>query len=410
MLILLVALGRFGDAVIGSFGYAQNIYGIAALLCAGHGIAVVASLAPLRQDSSGSAARSRLLRIMTTAWASTAVLIVLAAVFGALSALILPIALPVFLGTYLATMTSAIFLPIAQSLSGLQQVRGHEHRSLLHTVEGFIISIGLSLAAINWATDAAVAVTAVGVACVAGDLWSTLRRYRSLAGEIRGIPTLALRSFVEAPRAAFALVPRTAAGGYDGLILMGAFLVVSQVALLQSPATGAAVVSLIAVVRTIVVPLKSFGIVGGRLIRKQTTDPTDTARLFWRLVRVGAIALTPVGLVCVIAPGVAMAVLHLPDTADAELAVRLIGVQLLLEPITGLGAAMLKVLIAPTALLAPLAIALWAWAVPAVLIANLFTELTAASIWGILLIGRLLFCALVIRSTMPSRLQAKPVP
>lgn len=403
MLILLVLLGRFGDSVVGSFGYAQNVYGIVAVLCAGHGIAVMAALAG-SSPAGSNPARARLLPILTTAWASTALLVLLALLFGATSVLVLPVHVPIFAAAYLAATTSAVFLPLAQSFTGLQQVRGHEYRSLLHTVEGFVISVGLGGAGVLLASDAVFAVTAIGLGCFFGDLWSTARRYMSVRGEVRGLPTAALRVFLSAPKTALARVPRTAAGGYDGLILMTSFIVVSQVAVSHGAATGAATVTLIAAVRTIVVPLKSFGIVGGRLIRSQTSDPMTTARLFWLLVRVGAIAIAPLGLVCLIVPAAPIALLQLESTSDVEFAVRLVGGQLLLEPLTGLGAAMLKVIVKPTALLLPLATSLLGWALPATLALNALSDLTVAGIWTILLIGRIGFAAFLIRAARPGRL------
>lgn len=417
-LVTLVALSAFGPMTISMYGIALSVYGIAVVLCAGHSVAVISRLSryPVGGEPNG-ACRTHFTEIVATAWASTIALVMLTFGFGVISAMLLPlhsgqfagpegdatgkvVLLPIDVGqfavAYAAATVGAVLLPLGQCLVGRQQVLGLERVSTVHSLETFAIGTGLALIGIHLAPNAETALAAIGAGGLCAEIWGFVRRRNSLDAGDHGIIRAGLVRFASRPRRAFRGVPRTAAGGYDGIVLLSAFAVVSQLAFHVSPLTGAVTVTAIAFLRSIVVPLKSVGLVGGRLVVQGSAGNTIDASLIRRVIGAVACLLVPAGAVIALAPWPLQHLLGLPPGPDVELVIRLVGVQLMLEPVTGVGSAMLKIIVKPTTVLLPLVLCMWGFALPMISISTAMHASSLLSIWTILLTARIAFCVCVL--------------
>lgn len=391
-LITVVALSAFGSSTVSVYGIALGVYGVAVVLCAGHGVAVISRLSRFHAGLDEHAeSRPHFVEIISTAWASTIVLLLLTATFGTISAILLPVDTALFIAAYTSATIGAVLLPLSQCLIGKQLVLGLERISTVHFIETFIIGVGLALIGVLLSPSANIALLAVGIGGVLADAWGFIRRYRSLGPGDRGTVRAGLASFIAGPMRPFRGVLRVAAGGYDGVVLLVAFTVVSQLALQVSPLTGAVTVTLIATIRSIVIPLKSVGLVGGRLIVQNSPDGVINSSLVRRAIRAVAYILVPIGALITLSPEPVQYLLGLPTGPDVELVVRLMGVQLMLEPITGVGSAMLKVIVKPTTVLLPLTLCMWGFAVPAVAISAALDTLSLLNIWTVLIAARIAF-------------------
>ena len=173
-LITLVALSTFGPTTVSMYGIALSVYGIAVVLCAGHGVAVVSRLS--RHHLGGEPNRESgtlFTEIVSTAWASTIALVTLTFSFGAISAILLPIDAGQFAGAYAAATVGAVLLPLGQCLVGKQQVLGLERRSTMHSLETFAIGTGLALVGIRLAPNAEIALLALAVSTLGADVWGS---------------------------------------------------------------------------------------------------------------------------------------------------------------------------------------------------------------------------------------------
>lgn len=405
-LVTLVALSAYGPTTVSAYGIALSVYGIAVVLCAGHGVAVISKLSRffLAGESTGES-RTHFTELVSTAWASTFALVTLTFGFGAISAMLQPLDSGQFVVAYAAATVGAALLPLGQCLVGKQQVLGLERRSTMHSLEAFAIGTGLALVGIRLAPNAETALLAIAVSSLGADAWGFVRRLNSLGASDRGILRAGWARFASSPRTAFNRVPRTAAGGYDGIVLLSSFTLASQLAFHVSPFTGAVTVTAITFVRSIVIPLKSVGLVGGRLVAQGSPSGTSDARLIWRAIGSVACFLVPVGVVIAVAPWPLQYLLALPPGPEVELVIRLIGLQLILEPITGVGSAMLKIIAKPTAVLLPLVLCMWGLALPAIAIGTAMDTASLLGIWTILFTARIAFCACVVfglfRTSMP---------
>lgn len=396
-LITLVALSTFGPTTVSMYGIALSVYGIAVVLCAGHGVAVISRLSRHHLGVEPNRESGTLFtEIVSTAWASTIALVTLTFSFGAISAILLPIDAGQFAVAYAAATIGAVLLPLGQCLLGKQQVLGLERRSTMHSLETFTIGTGLALVGIRLAPSAEIALLVIAVSTLGADVWGFVRRRNSLDARDRGIIRAGWVRFTSRPLRAFRAVPHTAAGGYDGIVLLSTFTLVSQLAFHVSPLTGAVTVTAIAFVRSIVIPLKSVGLVGGRLVVQGSPGGSTDAGLIRRAICTAACFLIPVGAVIALVPWPLQHLLGLPPGPEAELVIRLVGVQLILEPITGVGSAMLKIIVKPTTVLLPLVLCMWGFALPAIAIGTAMNTSSLHSIWTILLTARIAFCACVV--------------
>ncbi|MET9064015.1 hypothetical protein ACWDR1_00520 [Streptosporangium sandarakinum] len=303
---------------------------------------------------------------------------------------------------YWSRVPTLVLIPVENVIVGLLIVLGREGVQLRTTLENLALT---SLAALTlpWLKlgDMAVLV-AIGVFGVAVDIFTTIRQWVRLGpvrGQLAGALVRAVPLFLSQPGTHLRTMLLAVTGASDGLIMMGSFAVVTALASGVSVEAAAVTATLISVIRTVVVPLKQYGIVAGRLAKAPGEQPGlapgARMRLFIALV---AAVMAPLGLVFIAFPQMVASVVGIGDPSQAALLViRVAGVQLLLEPMAGFASAALKILTVPSAAMRPLLIAMFGMALPVMAALFITGHLSLIAIWVTLLGARVVFCAQVFR-------------
>ncbi|WP_344862992.1 hypothetical protein [Planomonospora alba] len=301
---------------------------------------------------------------------------------------------------YWSRVPSLLLIPVENLISGLLIVRGREGANLRTTLENFILTF-LSALVLPWfGLDAVSALIVIGAFCVIIDILTVIRQWVRL-GPVGKDLVQALKNgapeFFSQPAAHLRTMLSAVAGASDGLIMMSSFAVVTALASRVSPEAAAITAVLISVIRTIVVPLKQYGLVAGKLTkaaRGPDADPRSHMRLFITMV---SAVMTLLGITFIVAPQlIAYAIGIERPSGGAMAAIRISGVQLLMEPLAGFASAALKVLTTPSAAMRPLMISMFGIALPAMLVFHFAGGLTLIVIWSTLLTARLVFCVQVL--------------
>src|SRR5699024_12423137 len=111
-------------------------------------------------------------------------------------------------------------------------------------------------------------------------------------------------------------------------------------------AQAAATVTFITVIRTLLVPLQAYGMVGGRLLRAAPGTPRDHGHRV-RVYTVSiALLLWPIALLFLVGPVPIAGLLGLEQDPVVIWGLRLVGLQLLLEPLADFLSSVLKIVVA----------------------------------------------------------------
>ncbi len=102
----------------------------------------------------------------------------------------------------------------------------------------------------------------------------------------------------------------------------------------------------------------------------------------------------PLGLIFLISPQSIQYFipLHSNDPEIFNFAIRIVGIQFIIEPFTGFLASALKIVIRPSATLIALMISLWGFALPLSFYLFKINYLNPVTIWSVLVSARVLFC------------------
>lgn len=389
MALLAVAAACFGADAAAEAGVIGQIAGLATVALVGVTVLVLhrcAARAPGWLD------RLAELRVFSLAACAAAALAYLAAIgLAAAGSGLSPVGL-----AYAASVLPAVAAtPAVAWCLGAMQLANRDGVNLAWSIATAAAS--LAAAAVAWAArlDPAAGLALIGGAwslATLASVWDRVRRTRELerdaapdARSAEGRPRVAWRSLASA-------LGGSALGAADGIILMAAFILIVEAARGRSAEAAVAVLFAINVARLFVLPLKQFGMVGGRMLAG--ADPSDRpafSRAFLSVV-LGIMAGAAVLVVALVAVGGA------PSSVSLALA-GLVAAQLLVEPFASYRSAVRKVLEGPAASLAPLA-ATAAAAVGAVLLlsgplAGAGAALGAEAIWVIWALGRLAFAVAV---------------
>jgi len=412
-LVILAILGSISPAAVTAFGLAQTIYGLALALTSGLTIATIGALTRRRgatldrRDTTAQTAS-----MLAVARVSTVALLTLVALTGSVLVIALdgPTAL-LLTASYVGLVLSCAVVPWYQVIAGVLQVAGRERVTLKISMASVAASLALAAAARAITSDPLTLVTVVGVTTSLCELVGAAAS-RHAARDLldwRGAGRVASTALRLDLRQTIGRLPSAIAPSLDVLPLMTTFAVATYVASTASVEAGAATATVIALLRTLIVPLKAFGVVAGRLTRVYSTSPVSEVRECARIVGLLLVASITTGALVIILRGPLAAVLGLPDAVSSTI-LFFAGAQLMLEAVTGVGNTMLKVLVAPTTLLAEISIVMWGLALPALaLVAH--SGASAELVWTVLLGARLVFATLVLlawarwarRSTNASR-------
>ncbi|SDM05766.1 hypothetical protein SAMN04488074_11621 [Lentzea albidocapillata subsp. violacea] len=393
-LIFFHTLSAYEPTVVAAYATALNLIMVFVIAAGGFQMLVVSRFRPadFRPDTWRPETADRLSALAATA---VAVLVGLAALLAlAGGALALMTSGSALVETaYWARVPSVWLVPITSMLSGILVLMGKEGVALRVAVENLVLTIAVAFVLTFFDLSGPAILVCIGLFGTAVDLSLVLRQWIGL-GPMRGAAGAALRRGVRLISAPgrwqyVKAVPRAVSGAVDALLLAATFTVVTALATTVSPVAGAITGSLVALIRTVVVPLKAYGMVAGRM-----TKQSENAATMNTFVTTVGLFFIPAGLFLLVSPATFVNLVgeYPADSPGILLAVRLVGAQLVLEPFTGFVSSALKVLVAPSATLRSLAISLFGCALPAISVLSWTGSLSLGGVWIVLLLTRVLFC------------------
>ncbi len=391
-LILAIFMAFYGDEVQATVGLTASYFGIAFVVTAGFTVAAVFALAK-HVSSPVSDCGPILVGEFRVGSAAAVVLSVLAVIAGLLLPPIIGVEAALFYAFWFTSIGSLLIMPFGATLSGTFQARNRDLENLLLSVGATLIQLGAALAVGLAGASPLHAVLTVGLTGFACDLLALL--YRSVFldrshGLGARLVLAGIREFLAKPLLAVRQFPDRTKGALDGLILMTVFTVAGTVATQNSARDGAIVVTVVAILRSFVIPLKQYGLVGGRLIRQREALGEDAVRNFRVLALISFAILA--------ATALSFVVLRASTTAFSSipwLIVLLMVAQLCAEPITGFGFAAHKILSAPSFGVKALAIISFCVTIPVLLVLPSINVATAEVIWLAVFGSRVLFATAI---------------
>ncbi len=385
VLVFFSALSAYGPEVPASYGSTLSLLLVVMSLGTAYQILVVARLRgeTLLRDTEKPAA------LAAVVLAGSVFLSAAALVAGG-GALFFQHSPALFAAYYLACLPSVFIAPLMYAAGGILVVTGQEGVRLRTSAENFAGYAVLAAAVFLWQPPPVVALVVIGAGCSLIDLATLVRTVlrtepRARTAAVRAVRTGARRMF---SAHVMRSVPGSFSGSFDVLVLVVTFALVAQIATSLPVAQAAATVAFITVVRTLVVPLKPYGMVAGRLLRTAEGVPEDPTRRLRLFTASMALVLWPVALLFLAAPGPIAGLLGLEQEPLVLWGVRLVGVQLLLEPWAGFLSSVLKVVVAPHATVRGLVVLLWCTALPVIALLALAGLLNLLSLWLVLVTAR----------------------
>lgn len=363
-----------------------NVFGVLSILGVGSTITVLRNLSIARRKkvsdptALGRIVGSELAVSVILGAVSSSLFLPLVWLAGSARALDAHLVLAYGLGGFLWCMLT----PVNLALNGALQALDMDGKNLVFAIATSVCqaaSVALMATTID---DAATALFCTGAMSGLILLGAITARAQGLKGSVgsRVVPIfdgLNVRGLVRA------MHERLQAGA-DGLVYMTTFFVASFVAATHSDEAGVTIALAISFFRLIVVPIKQFGLVGGRFVAKNSGGTLTLASI-------------PPAALWICAP-VAVMILVFGYTnsgiAHGVLPV-LLALQLLLEPWAGVLFASAKVSLGPEVGVRLLMGVYWCGVVPALVLVSVLGLATPVGIWAVLLLGRFSFAVGTVR-------------
>jgi hypothetical protein len=390
---LSILFAFYSESAGATVGLTASYFGVALVATAGLGVAAVFHLSshaamPLEDIA------QELGVLFRTSTAATVLLLAVTVAAGMVIPSVVAVDGVLFSAYWFGYSASVIVLPFAATMTGVFQSRNRDTENLLLTIAAAVIHLGLTYVS---ASSGQTALTTVLVAAIAGSITDVLAvawRVVMLAPD----RTLGIRSiargvvlFARRPIEAFRELPGSVTGALDGLILMTVFTVAGTIAARASVLDGAIVVLVVATLRTLIIPLKQFGMAGGRLIVQRRAHGVPDGTQLRTLVATSAVILWSIAALIVLVRATTPLLGLLPWPI-----VLLMGTQLVLEPVTGVAFAAQKILDRPAFGLRTLAIVSFAGTLPVLLLLSALGAATALSVWSTVFCARVLFFLLLL--------------
>ncbi|MEZ3157800.1 hypothetical protein AB1K56_12810 [Microbacterium sp. BWR-S6Y] len=405
LLVLLVVAAAYGPAVQAAVGFAGSIIGIVTVLATGFIIVTVRTCTPtLTPDGRPTDESSRLygrqlslsLLVGVLLLGIVGVIVLAAGVFsvGPLS------------GAYLAAAALAVaFAPALFVLNAGFQTIHRDSGNLVVACVGTAVHVSVAFIVGAVGVSDFAAVTLMGgissLTAVFGLVARSWQLHRSGLLTVDAVRRGAA-DIARSPRSTSRILVEVATASLDGVVFMTVFATTIAVALHSSVAAGAQMALAVAVMRTIIIPMKQFGIVGARFTLRARALPSQFA------FRDVAIATEAVLVASVAILVVSRIVLPAVQTLS-WLLIALMAAQLLLEPFAGVAYAYRRIVDGPSAGLAALLIAYGGLYPVLILTLVAVGGAQAEALWAALLASRILFVILLTRSKAGRRLQPLPV-
>lgn len=385
VLVFFSALSVYGPEVPASYGSTLSLLLVVLSLGTAYQILVVARLRKetLLHDADKPAALASVVLAGSVCLAAVALVAGGAALFFQHSPVL-------FAAYYLAYLPSVLIAPLLYAAGGILVVTGQEGVRLRTSVENFVGYAALAVAVFLWQPSPVVALVVIGLGCSLIDFATLVRSVLRAEPEARNAALRAVRIGARDMFSAQVVrsVPGSFSGSFDVLVLVMTFALVAQIATTLPVAQAAAAVAFITVTRTLVVPLKPYGMVAGRLLRAFEGTPEERGRRLRLFTASMALLLWPIALPFLIVPAFVAGLLGLEQEPLVLWGLRLVGVQLLMEPWAGFLSSVLKIVIAPRATVRSLVVLLWCTALPAIALLALTGSLNLLSLWLVMIVAR----------------------
>lgn len=299
--------------------------------------------------------------------------------------------------------------PFVAVVSGLTQAAAQDGFGLWVSILSTGLTVASAVIGMAIGLDAPVALTVIGLtSLVVQSLNLALRLKRLLRFRI-GIITAARNAFAgfaEAGRTAFSPIPQFLST-VDGFVFMLTFTTAISVAAHHSQADGEMVAIIVSLLRSLIVPTKQLGIIGGRMSKQGTlgrpspqddnssaeVDPALVRRLNLRTVQFSAATITTV----TAAVALVLMVTGVVHVAPILIVV-LVTAQLLLEPWAGILFSFLKVASGPKAGLVALIVSYVGLGLGGLALIAIVDLGGIVVIWSWLFVVRLVFIVLTVRA------------
>lgn len=383
--ILVVSYDASVQTVVGLTG---TYFGLALVLVAGFTVSAIFRLSRMKNESV-EALRAPITEEFRLASGAAVSLGVFAAVGGILLPLVLSVD-PVLFRTYwFGTALSLLVLPFSATLLGVYQTRNRDGENLAIAVTAALFQVLVAVSVVRAELSSLNAVLVIGVSGVVSDVGALVYRLKRLGfeeGTTRRVLSDSVSLFVASPIHAIRELPSRLKPALDGLVLMTVFTVAGTVAAANGPRDGAVVVLVVALMRAVVIPLKQFGLVGGRLIAQAGGTLADDRVRFFQLTAIATGILVSIAASLLVVRAIATPLSLIP-----WMIISMMALQLCMEPVTGFGFGAQKVLTSPTFGLRSLVVISLGLTIPALLTLWLLGWGSAESIWAVVFLGRLIF-------------------
>lgn len=386
-LILLLLAISFSDEVRAAVALGGSVSGLVTVLASGFVATTVRSTAIAYKKSGGmTGVPSALAKELSPALGAAALLVVVGVAVLAVG-MIMPGAsrlFAVYLGFALASIALA---PLMFVLNGAFQALQQDGRNLWTAVIGTCVQLAIAVIVVIWAPSGPIAVAVLGLgvslAAVIGCSYRMLQLSRLGALQFGDLAS-ALISILRRPANLFQGLLERAAASIDGVVFVAFFTLAIMVATAYDPSSGAVVGLAVTLMRATVVPLKQFGLVGGRFVLREEGKP-------------GAMNLASVQRSCAMILSIAASILILVRLATPILdelpwiIVAMMVVQLILEPWGSVLYSYTKVVHSAYKGLPALLIAYVAVGAPGLAMVAFFGGASPVAVWTVLIVTRVLF-------------------
>ncbi|MCZ4067066.1 hypothetical protein O1W71_05230 [Microbacterium sp. H37-C3] len=397
VVILLIMATAYSDDVQAAIGLGGSTAAIVTVVASGFVVTTI------RARTAGRSLEGEL-----TGAVGTAMLLLLASIAIALLSPVLSRsdAGGFFAVYWIATIPATVLTPIGFVFNGAFQALRRDGTNLITAVTGTLVKAAVAAVVVLLGVSPLAAVAAVGATTSVASILGALVRGSQLArADMISWPMFAAatREALAHPVVVVRSLGERAAASVDGLVFLVTFTAAILVATAHSPADGAVVALSVAVMRSVIVPLKQFGVVGARFViaerRGSGRDRADAMRL--STVQVNCFVL-----LAAIAVALTVTRLALPVFDQLGwLVVAMMAGQLLIEPWAGVLYSYRKIALSTAAGLPALGIAYGAVAGPGLTLLAVTRSGSAEAIWAVLLATRVVFAVLLAwtpRISMPA--------
>ncbi|WP_120263841.1 hypothetical protein [Microbacterium sp. AG238] len=310
---------------------------------------------------------------------------------------------------WIATIPATVLTPIGFVFNGAFQAQHRDGTNLITAVTGTLVKAAVAAVVVALGVPPLAAVAAVGATTSVVSILGVLVRGSQLARADMiswRMVASAAREALAHPVAVIRSLGERAAASVDGLVFLVTFTAAIMVATAHSPADGAVVALSVAVMRSVIVPLKQFGVVGARFVIAERGGGGGRGLGRGRAMRLSTVQANCLVLLAAIAVALTISRLALPVFDQLGwLIVAMMAVQLLIEPWASVLYSYRKIALSTAAGLPALVIAYGAVGGSGLTLLAVTRSGSAEAIWGVLLATRVVFAVLLAwtpRISMPA--------